>query len=72
MPHPHFMHLPRVDVNSIAGFKGLFLRPLVLRICDCERTAADQVGGEAVVGVGWVVCVAVHQKSDKGQHILLI
>lgn len=59
LPHPHLMHASRIDVDPTPHAERLFRRLLVPRVGDGHFAPADQVGGQAAVGVWGVVCVAV-------------
>ena len=58
LPNPHLMQPPSIDVNSRPDPMRLFRRSLVFGVCDCEATAADQMGCQAGMGVRWIVRVA--------------
>ena len=51
------MYSASLDINPITHPERLSTRLLVPRIRNRERTAADQMGREAIVGVRVVVCV---------------
>jgi len=53
------MRPPRIHIhpNPNPNPKRMLRRPLISRERNCERAAADQVGGEAVVGVWCIVSV---------------
>lgn len=59
------MQFPRRDIDPRPGTKRLLLDDpavqgvVVFRVRDGHGAAADEVGCNARVGVGWVVCVAV-------------
>lgn len=65
LPNPHLMDLPRRDIDPrphavrLLDHLAIVQFRVVLRVRDGQGAAADEVGGDAGVGVGWVVCVAV-------------
>lgn len=66
------MELPRGDIDPRPNAKRLLdhgavvQARVVLRVRDGQGAAADEVRGQAGVGVGWVVCVAAVARQEKG------
>lgn len=56
--HPNLVDPARLNIHSAARPKCRFSRPLVFREGNRKGTAADQMGREAVVGVGSVVHIS--------------
>lgn len=57
-PHPNLMPPSRIHIQSPAYPKRLFRGLRIIRVRDRELSGEDEVGGQAGVLVGWVVCVA--------------
>lgn len=56
---PNLVPAVGLDVEAVSDRERLPCRTRVVRICDCQSTAQDEVRREAMVGVGTIMSVPV-------------